>query len=340
MPWRRFITIPGFVAAWFLWLASMPAWLVLAAAVDVVRRSHGVALRSAAFLTVYLSCEMAGIVASGTLWVWKILFRIEAERWTDIHFRLEAWWGTTLFRAVVWLYGIRIEVDGDADLAQGPYLLLLRHASTADTLIASALVARPYGIRLRYVLKREHLWDPCLDIVGNRVPNVFVDRFSADSAREVRYVRELARDLGPRDGVLIYPEGTRFSEGKRVRVLDRLEQSGDARMLEYARSLRLVLPPRLGGTLGLVDAAPDADVVFCAHTGFEGTASLADIWKGALMNQVVRIQFRRIRRSDIPTDRDAQIAWILEQWARVGAWVESHQLPPNSRKESDRRASV
>ena len=38
--------------------------------------------------------------------------------------------------------------------------------------------------------------------MGNRVPNVFVDRFSDDAAREVRRVKELARDLGSRDGVL------------------------------------------------------------------------------------------------------------------------------------------
>jgi len=135
----------------------------------------------------------------------------------------------------------------------------------------------------------------------------------------------LARDLGSRDGVLIYPEGTRFSTAKRRRVLDRLEQNSDTRMLEYANSLTSVLPPRLGGTLGLLDAARESDVVVCAHTGFEGTASLGDIWKGALVNQIVRIQFRRIPRSAIPTDRDGQVAWILEEWQRVGAWVESHQ---------------
>ena len=37
-------------------------------------------------------------------------------------------------------------------------------------------VSRRYHLRLRYVLKRELLWDPCLDIVGQRVPNIFVDR--------------------------------------------------------------------------------------------------------------------------------------------------------------------
>ncbi len=322
---RRLITIPGYAIGWALWLAAAPIWLPVTILVDLVRQSRGVALRSAVAITVYLSCEIMGIVASGGLWVWKSIFHVDAERWTDIHFRLEAWWGTTLFQAVVRLFGLHLEVEGDADLGRGPYLLLLRHASTIDTLLASALVSRAHGLRLRYVLKQELLWDPCLDIVGHRVPNVFVDRFSDESSQEIRRVQELARDLGPRDGILIYPEGTRFSEAKRQRVLERFDQKGDAKMLEYARSLELVLPPRPGGTLGLLEAAPEADVVVCAHTGFEGAASLAELWKGALVDQVIRVQFRRIPRDEIPTGRDARVAWLQEEWQRVGAWVESHQ---------------
>jgi 1-acyl-sn-glycerol-3-phosphate acyltransferase len=322
---RRLLTIPGYAIGWALWLAAAPLWLPLAMLVDGVRRSRGVALRSAAAITVYLSCEIMGIVASGGLWVWKRILPVDAERWTDLHFRLEAWWGTTLFRAAVRLFGLRLEVEGDADLGRGPYLLILRHASTVDTLLASALVSRPHDLRLRYVLKRELLWDPCLDIVGHRLPNVFVDRFSDESAQEIRRVEALARDLGPRDGILIYPEGTRFSETKRQRILERFSQKGDARMLEYARSLEFVLPPRPGGTLGLLEAAPEADVVVCAHTGFEGAASLAELWKGALVHRVIRVQFRRIPRDEIPVGRDARIAWILEEWQRVGTWVASHR---------------
>ncbi len=322
---RRLITIPGYAIGWALWLAAAPIWLPVTILVDLVRQSRGVALRSAVAITVYLSCEIMGIVASGGLWVWRSISHVDAERWTDIHFRLEAWWGTTLFQAAVRLFGLHVEVEGNADLGRGPYLLLLRHASTVDTLLASALVSRAHGLRLRYVLKQELLWDPCLDIVGHRVPNVFVDRFSDESSQEIRRVQALARDLGPRDGILIYPEGTRFSETKRQRVLERFNQKGDEKMLEYARSLELVLPPRPGGTLGLLEAAPGADVVVCAHTGFEGAASLAELWKGALVDQVIRVQFRRIPRDEIPTGRDARVAWLQDEWRRVGAWVDSHQ---------------
>jgi 1-acyl-sn-glycerol-3-phosphate acyltransferase len=180
-------------------------------------------------------------------------------------------------------------------------------------------------MRLRYILKRELLWDRCLDIVGNRLPNVFVDRFSDDSAREIRRARELAGDLGPRDGLVMYPEGTRFSEEKRKRVLERLHREGDAKMLECARSLQFVLPPRPGGTLGLLDAAPESDVVVCAHTGFEGAGSLAHIWRGSLVNQTIRVHFLRIPRDAIPTAREARLTWLLEEWRRVDAWVASHR---------------
>ena len=322
---RRLVTIPGYVIAWSLCVVTAPLWLPLAGIVDAVRRNRGVALRSGVFLTYYLSCEILGIAISAGLWAWSRIFPIEAERWADLHYRLEAWWGASLLSGVVRVFGLRLEVEDDADLGRGPYLLLVRHASSADTLLASALVSQPHGIRLRYVLKRELLLDPCLDIVGNRLPNVFVDRLSDDSAREIRRTQEIARGLGPREGLLTYPEGTRFSEEKRSRVLERLHREGDAKMLDYAQSLRFVLPPRPGGTLGLLEAAPDVDVVVCSHTGFEGAATLAQIWRGSLVHQKVRVHFRRISRDAIPSEREDQLAWLLEEWQRVDAWVTSQR---------------
>ena len=324
MPLRRFISIPAVVIAWLLVIATGPIWLIAAAITDLVRRNRGVALRSAGVLTVFLTCEVIGIFVSGALFVWKIIGRINDERWADVHFRLETWWGTTIFRAIVTLFGLRLEVKDDADLEQGPYLLLVRHSSSGDTLLASAIVSQPHGMRLRYILKKEHLWDPCLDIVGNRVPNAFVDRASSNPAAEIEAVKALTHELGSRDGILIYPEGTRFSEGKRKRVLDALEQKSDPELVEYARSLHSVLPPRPGGALGILESAPNLDVIVCAHTGFEGAASLLEVWKGALIDRVIRVHFRRVRRADIPTTREAQTEWLREEWRRVDAWVGSH----------------
>jgi 1-acyl-sn-glycerol-3-phosphate acyltransferase len=328
------VTVPAYFIAWALWLATAPLGLAIAAAVDLLRRPR-VALRSWALVAAYLSCEIVGIAASAALWIWREAIGIEDERWDDLHFRLEAWWGATLFASVVRLFELRIEVESDSSLADGPYILLVRHTSAGDTLLASALVSRPLGMRLRYVLKQELLWDPCLDIVGRRLPNVFIDRSSRDSESEVRQVRRLGEELGPREGVLIYPEGTRFSKAKRARVLARLKERANTRMLEYAETLDSVLPPRTGGTLALLEASPAADVIVCAHTGFEGAGSLLRIWRGDLLRRTVQIRFRRVPRSGIPKLREEQISWLLTEWQRVSDWVSLHQ--PDLQKEDSAR---
>jgi len=330
VPARRLVTVPAYLVATLVWLGAAPLWLPLLALVDLVRRSGGVGLRSAAFLSVYLLCELAGIAACAGLWVWRACAGMEAERWRELHFRLEAWWGSTLLGAVLHIFGMRLDVRGDANLGRGPYLLMLRHASSGDTLLAAALISRPHGLHLRYVLKRELLWDPCLDIAGNRLPNVFIDRFADDSAAEIRQIQELAVDLGRRDGVLIYPEGTRFTETKRAAVIDRFRRLADDKMLEYACTLECVLPPRMGGALGLMEAAPEADIVFCAHTGFEGAGSLAQIWRGELLRRTVRVEFRRVSRGEIPTAREARALWLLEQWRWVDERVASQRADGGS----------
>jgi 1-acyl-sn-glycerol-3-phosphate acyltransferase len=318
---RRLVTIPALFAAWLTWIVLLPLVLPIAALVDGVRHRRGIVLRVAALVTAFLTCEVAGIAAATALWLWRYVSGMEETRWIDLHFRLEAWWGATLFRSVVRIFGLRIEVEGSSDLDRGPYLLLVRHSSSGDTLLASALVSARFGTRLRYVLKRGLLWDPCLDVVGNRLPNVFVDRGATDSRGEVERVRALAGELGPSDGLLIYPEGTRFSEGKRRRVIEHLSRTGEPKMLEYARSLDAVLPPRLGGTLALLEAAPDADIVFCSHTGFEPAASLRRVWSGELVHQTIRVRFERIARTEVPEKSDARVTWLLEEWRKVDAWV-------------------
>jgi 1-acyl-sn-glycerol-3-phosphate acyltransferase len=325
---RRLATIPLYALACGLLLGAAPLWIPVATLVDGLRGRGAVALRSGAFLTLYFACELLGLFAAGALWLARPLARWDAARWIALHYRLQDLWGSALFRAAVRCFGLRVEVEGAdrARLGDGPYLLLLRHASSGDTLLASAWIGKPHGVRLRYVLKRELLWDPCLDVVGGRLPHVFVDRSSNDSRREIARVRALAQDLGPRDGVLIYPEGTRFSEDKRERVLESLARVGDVKQIEYASSLRRVLPPRPGGVLALLDAAPEVDALVCAHAGFEGAASLAQVWRGDLLGRRIHVRFERVPRTRIPTERDARAAWLRELWRDVDAWVAAHAV--------------
>jgi 1-acyl-sn-glycerol-3-phosphate acyltransferase len=165
------------------------------------------------------------------------------------------------------------------------------------------------------------LSDPCLDVAGNRLPNYFVDRDSENTKAELDGIRELAGGLGPRDGVLIYPEGTRFTEAKQARALEKLRK-GDPAISNRAQRLRHLLPPRLGGPLALLDATHPADIVVLAHHGLDEFAQLRDIWEGSMVNTTVQVEFWRIPRSELPTERADQITWLYDVWDRVDAWID------------------
>jgi len=326
---RRLLTVPAVLGLALASVLLAPLWIPALALVDLLRPvRRGAALRAATMLTVYLQCEAIGLVVAALVWIATPgRSRAARQRFLRRNAALQGWWATALFGAALRIYGMRLDVDGADEPARGPLLLLPRHASVADTLLPAVLVSAPHGIRLRYVLKRELLWDPCLDVVGNRLPNVFVRRGSEDSAREIAAVTELGRDLGPDEGVLIYPEGTRFDAAKRERVLARLRASGDAPRVLRAERLRHVLPPRRGGPLALLDAAPGADVVFCAHSGLEGAATLADLWRGELVGAVVRVRFWRVPRHEIPAEPDARVAWLDAWWERIDAWIGAKREP-------------
>jgi 1-acyl-sn-glycerol-3-phosphate acyltransferase len=303
-------------------IATVPLWFPLAAIADARRKGTRAALRCLIFFTFYLHCEVAGILASTGVWLMGLApTRRRRESALARHFALETWWATTIFQGAARIFGFRLETEGEEVLAKSPLLLLLRHASIADTLLGAVLVQARHGTRLRYVLKRELLWDPCLDLVGHRTPNYFVRRGSPDSEAEILGVARLARNLGPGEGIVIFPEGTRFTPEKSARVRERLRESGDPDLFALAEPLRHVLPPRLGGTLALLDAG--ADAVFGAHTGFEAAGTFWDLWGGSLVGRVIRARFWRVPAAEIPAEREARIHWLFEHWARIDAWVGS-----------------
>ncbi|HUI26070.1 MAG TPA: lysophospholipid acyltransferase family protein [Candidatus Kryptonia bacterium] len=318
---RRALTIPLYTLLNILVVGTLPLLLLIAAAFDVCRKRGLVVVRCVAFLALYLCCETIGILASAMLWL-GVRGR---ERSLQRHYALQQWWAGALLGGAQRIFGMRIEVEGAEVAARGPMLLFSRHASLGDSLLPSVFIARRYSIRLRYVLKRELLWDPCLDIVGHRLPNYFVQRGSGESARGIAAIQALAEDLRTCDGVLIFPEGTRFTPAKRARLLQRLQTDADPTLLERAQALMHVLPPRLGGPLGLLERNQNADAVFCAHVGFEGSGSARELLSGALVGAVIRVGFWRVPFAQIPAGRAAQADWLFEQWRRVDDWIGRHQ---------------
>jgi len=176
-------------------------------------------------------------------------------------------------------------------------------------------------LRLAYVMKRELLWDPCLDIVGQRTRNAFIRRGSGAREKELMLLRQLAATMTDKDAVLLFPEGTRFSEGKRRRLLEELADGKHPELLEQATRLQHVLPPRRSGALTLLDTRPEADVVFLAHTGLEGMENLSQLWRGALIGRTIHLALWRVPATAIPRDETGRIAWLNAQWETMNAFV-------------------
>lgn len=319
---RRALSVPLYLALAVLGFVGAPLWLLAATAADVVsgRGRAWARTRALGFFGLYLACEVAGVALATVLWVATLGGRIGGpSRYLEANAALQRWWTATLFKGSVWLFSMRVHVEGLELARSGPLLLFVRHASTADTVLAAALVANPNRLLLRYVLKRELLWDPCLDIVGRRLPNAFVNRTGSRSRAEIDAVARLGKDLDARSAVLIYPEGTRFTAEKLAHGIQTLRERNQERLAAIASGFRHVLPPRLGGPLALLEAAPGVDLLLLEHTGFEGAGTFARFWSGGLVGQSLRVRLRRFAANTIPvTGRDE---WLFERWAEMDDWI-------------------
>jgi len=317
---RRLLTIPRSLLLFTLLTLLAPVVAILAAVVDVTRlvfrRRPAMALRLLAFAWVFLAAEAVGLVWFFASWV-RSGFGRNQERLVASAWPVQRWWGRTLFSAVCRLFSLHLVVEGD-DPTPGPIVAMFRHVSIVDNLLPLVLLQDRHRLEMRWVIKRELLSLPALDVGGTRLPNHFVARGSGDPRTELRAIRRLASDLGTNEGVMIYPEGTRFTERRRTRALDQLRQRSPE-LYERAERLRHVLPPRVGGALTLLDMG--YDVVVCAHVGLDGFAKIRNLWSGSLVGRTVRTRFWRISAADVPRSRPERVDWLFTHWEKVDAWI-------------------
>ncbi|HEY6747048.1 MAG TPA: acyltransferase, partial [Mycobacteriales bacterium] len=146
-------------------------------------------------------------------------------------------------------------------------------------------------------------------------------------------IATLAAGAGPGDAVIIFPEGGNFSERRRSRAIERLRGLGHADEAAKAESMHHLMAPKPGGTLAAMAAAPDADVLLVAHEGLEDLSSLADLWRGLPMDDVVEVKWWLVESDELPCDRDldGQVDWLFDWWSHLDTWIATHRPPGHSR---------
>jgi 1-acyl-sn-glycerol-3-phosphate acyltransferase len=320
--WRRTRGIVLELVAFVVVTVLFPVLVVIAAAVDLTlwlrRRKPWMAVRLLAMLWWFLVGELYGLL--GLLAIWILSAGRDSAVRRDRVYRLKRSWLGSHLAGIRGIFKLRFEFEGLEHAGPGPVLIMIRHASIIDNTLPDVIVGRAHELGFRFVIKRELQMLPTIDIGGRWVPTLFVRRASGDTESELARMRALAIDLGPRDGLLIYPEGTRCTAAKLARAKEIIAERQPA-IAPLADRLRHVLPPRLGGTITLLEAARDADVVIFGHVGLDGFEYISDIWSGGLVGTTVRLKFWRYPAAEVPTDRDALIVWLYDRWQELDDWI-------------------
>lgn len=324
---RRAVTIPGTCLLTAIVVGLCPVVVPILGFIDLLRRQDFRLVRFYVSIMVLIGLHPIGLVMlfdafvrGGSWW------GAPQEREIRLTAKAEAWWADAMVRAAVWIYRMRMVIEGAEDLRGGRALIFMRHTSILDTMLPLSVIGRPFAKHVRYVMKREVLWNPCVDVVGHRIPTAFVRRGGTRDNSDIEQVMWIAENLGPEGIVIIYPEGTRFTEEKQKRRLENI-QKNSPELLQRATSLQNVLPPHLGGSLALLSRKTNHDVAFCAHVGLEGAGQMSDWAGGALLDRTIRIKFFRIPSESVPLDEPERIDWLYQHWQEVDSWIEAQKDP-------------
>jgi 1-acyl-sn-glycerol-3-phosphate acyltransferase len=316
---RRLISIPGLFILTALNLALLPLLLVGGFFFDLLQGRQQVRARCHLAIAGNLVLHVFATLTLIGVWIIAPLGKKAARRRARLSHRVETFYEGLILRVALLLFNMDMEVEGKEALLPGPVILFVRHVSILDPILLAAVTGK-VGLWVRQVAKVDLLWSPPIDLLGHWEHFAFVHR-KARAPKHDRYVVEHILDgLGKGDGALIFPEGTRYSDEKKARIIEKLGLKHPEEA-KYAKSLKHLLPPHPGGPLTLLSANEDADVIIAMHVGLEGASHLKDFFGGSLLGRKIRLRFERHPRSSIPGDDAGRLEWLRARWNEMDAWV-------------------
>jgi 1-acyl-sn-glycerol-3-phosphate acyltransferase len=214
---------------------------------------------------------------------------------------IDAWWISRVL-------GIQIEITDEADVlgslsrSQRP-VVICNHQSWFDIFLLQTLISSR-GPILKFVVKVELLWVPVLGWICLVLNFPRLNRKGDGESRsmDLRQVETAALRLGGEPGgLLIFPEGTRFSPTKR--------ESGQSGYLH-------LLNPKPGGFAMIRKTMPDDTTILDVSIRYD--QGDADIWR-CMSGGVRRI---RIRVESWPMQDVENVAeWLHTRWSVKDLWL-------------------
>jgi 1-acyl-sn-glycerol-3-phosphate acyltransferase len=331
---RRLVLAPMVLVICLGFIVLSPFLALLALVFGLLARSkagHMRSLRLVGFALVWFVAESLALVALTGLWVISGFGgRLRTEPYQSRHYGVMRRFLDGLYEGAEKTYGLRVEVEepdltGEELIARltRPVIVLSRHAGPGDSFLLVHQLLSVYGRRPRVVMKAALQLDPSVDIVGNRLPNVWIKSRQAGEHLFTEQIARLARGLDARSALVLFPEGGNWTPGRWRRGIRRLEGLGRKDLAKRAARMPNLLPPRPGGALAAIEACPDADVIFVAHAGLDNIISLGDVWARFPVNQVIKARWWRVPHDAVPrtASHEAQLQWLYAWWERIDEWI-------------------
>lgn len=323
------------VVAWVLSVVALPLLALFAAVASYWLPGHWRGLRLLGFAFVGLTLELGALAAALVLWLASGCgLRLHTERFEAMHYALLRLLLRALVRTAERLFALRLAtdevswspLDDGVPGSTNAMIVLSRHAGPGDSLLLlDTLMNRDHLRRPRTVLKDTMALDPVVDVLFHRLPSRFIDPNPRNGDDVEATIADLARDLAEEDALLIFPEGGNYTAHRRRRAIDKLRSRGHESYATRAETMQHVMPPRPGGVLAAIEAAPHADLVLVAHTGLEHITGARSAWRVLHENKTLHLRWWFHAAADLPTGRDERIAWLYERWAEIDSWIAANE---------------
>ncbi len=118
------------------------------------------------------------------------------------------WLGYFLGRSVLWVAGIDFRIEYIGPKPKDPAVFIMNHSSTLDLFILVGLQLP----NIRFVAKKEFLYNPLFLIAGKLADQIFIDR--KDSKKSIQTLNKAIDKIKTQQlSVFFAPEGTRKHKG-------------------------------------------------------------------------------------------------------------------------------